>query len=84
MKRQNQDLHDEIDTKNRTIWKTLIFRKIIQERKENWAESKSTLAQEINKVMPERQLGQILSKIESVKNNIKSQKCQRIIVVFFD
>lgn len=84
MKRQNQDLHDEIDTKNRTIWKTLIFRKIIQERKENWAESKSTLAQEINKVMPERQLGQILSKIESAKNNIKSQKCQPIIVVFFD
>lgn len=84
MKRQNQDLHDEIDTKNRTIWETLIFRKIIQERKENWAESKSTLAQEINKVMPERQLGQILSKIECVKYNIKSQKCQPIIAVFFD
>ena len=47
--------------------KTLIFRNIIQEqRKESWAESKSTVALETDKVMPETQLHQILSKIERV------------------
>ena len=52
-------------TPRTTIRKTLIFKNIIQEQwKESWAESKSIVAREINKVMPEIQLRQILSQIE--------------------
>ena len=66
LKNKNQDLCDEIDdSKNRTMRNSLIFRNIIQEqRKEYWGESKSIVAWEINKVIPEIQLHQILSKIE--------------------
>ena len=44
--------------------KTLVFKNIQVQRKESWAESKSIVAQEINKVIPEKQFHQILSKIE--------------------
>ena len=53
MKKNNQDLCDEInDTNNRTLWRTLIFRNIIQERrKEVWPEKEFLVDRTINKVM---------------------------------
>ena len=44
--------------------KTLVFKNIQVQRKESWAESKSIVGQEINKVIPEKQFHQILSNIE--------------------
>ena len=67
--------------------KTLIFRTIVQEqRKEGWAESKSIVAREINKVMPEMQLHQILSKIERAHHSTTEShsKYQSIIVKLSD
>ena len=67
--------------------KALIFRNIIQEqRKESWAESKSIVARKINKVMPEIQFHQILSKKERAhRSTTKSHwKYWPIIVKFSD
>ena len=86
LKKKNQDLCDEInDTKKRTVRKTLTFWNIIQEqRKESWAESKSIVARDINKVMPEIQLHQILLKIERAhRSTTESHSKYRPIIVRF-
>ena len=69
----------------RTVRKTLTFWNIIQEqRKESWAESKSIVARDINKVMPEIQLHQILLKIERAhRSTTESHSKYRPIIVRF-
>ena len=63
---KNKELTDELEeSKNRSMHKTLVFRNIRQpHQKENWDETKQTLANEILNVMSELDKDFIISKIE--------------------
>ena len=65
MKKLTEELED---TRNRGTRKTLIFKNIPQNKKEYWEETKSILAKELRKFMPQYQLEYVISKIESYKS----------------
>ena len=66
--------------------KTLIFKNIPQNKKESWEETKSILAKEPNKFMPQYQLEYITSKIERAHRSreTKFTKVPAIIAKFND
>lgn len=63
---QMKVLGDDIDdTRNQSLRKTLIFRNIQQELlKESWNTTKRILTNEIRRIIPNRSLEEILTKIE--------------------
>ena len=63
---QMKILGDDVDdTRNQSLRKTLIFRNIQQELlKESWNTTKRILTNEIRRIIPNRSLEEILTKIE--------------------
>ena len=74
LENKNNELKDELeDSKNRSMHRTLVFRNIRQpQQRENWDQTKQTLANQILNVMSEIDKDFIISKIERahrVKDN---------------
>ena len=75
VKKLNEDmkkLTEELeDTRNRGIRKILIFKNIPQNKKESWEKTKSILAKELNKFMPQYQLKYITSEKRNLGKSLR-------------